>query len=238
MEDQSQPISSGVPQSPMQPIPQNNKKTGLIVGIVIAVVAVAILIIIAIVFLVSRIGGESGLRDVIDGTGSSSVTSSRQGRDNLISTGQSVTVDISNAFGDSHSATLRVDEVIRGTEALDFINSKMAGSIWEAQAPRDSDNEYLVVKITYTLNSVEGASQLTPARMRAYTGDFEAYPTLIAATFFNDTDFVRLGSRAIDVGETVTEFLIFEVEKADGRPVLSYESMMQDGSDGLWLKLY
>jgi len=162
----------------------------------------------------------------------------QQGRDNLIPKGQEVTANISNNFGDNHSVTLKIEEVIRGEEALDFINSKMADSIWVATAPRDEDKEYLVARVNFTLNSVEGLEQLKPARIRAYSGEFEAYPVLIASTFYNDDDFVRFGSTDINVGETVTQYIIFEVDIDDPQPMMTYESMTQDGSDGIWLMLY
>ena len=161
-----------------------------------------------------------------------------QGRDNLIPMNHEATASISNAFADNHVATLSIDEVVRGEVALDYINARMEGSLFEAAPPADEDYEYVVVRITYTLVSAEGITELSPSRMRSYSGDFEAYPTLIAATFFNDTDFVHLGSLDVQVGETVTAYMIFVVHVTDMQPMMTYESMSADGSDGLWFKLH
>jgi len=164
--------------------------------------------------------------------------SNEQGRNHLVPRNQTATADISNAFGNNHRASLTIDEVIRGEAALDYINDRMDGGVFQAAPPRDEDYEYLVVRITYTLHSVDGLDYLSPSRMRSYSGTFERYPTLIAANFFNDTDFIHLGSMQVNIGETVTGYMIFQVLKTDDRPMMTYESMAADGSDGLWFKLY
>ena|GEM_PF-6015633 len=156
-----------------------------------------------------------------------------QGRDHLIPINQTATVNISNAFANNHSASLTVDEIIRGEAALDYINTRMDRGAFQAVAPRDADYEYLVARITFTLHAVTGAEQLRPSRMRSYSGEFEGYPTLMAASFFNETDFIRLADMNVNIGETVTGYMIFQVRITDDRPMMTYESMRADGSDGL-----
>lgn len=166
------------------------------------------------------------------------VSSDKQGKDHLIPMNTDATADISNNYATSHTVTLRIDEVVRGDSALNLINTRVAKyEVMQAAPPKDENNEYLIAKITYTLKSIEGAEQLRPARIFAYSGALEGYPILISS-FYNDTDLVELGGKELGIDETVTVYKVFLVNKSDSKPVMSYESKAADGSDGLWFKLY
>lgn len=164
-----------------------------------------------------------------------------KGKENLIPMNQTATVTAANRYDEKkHTATISVDTIYRGDEALAFINAKMeeAKSIFEAVPPSDADEEYLVAQFTYTLTSVVEGTTIEPFTIYVYTGALEQYPTLVASNFYNDDTFPQLDNMEVTMGQTVTGYRIFVVRKDDAQPVISYGSLLADGSDGVWFKLY
>ena len=152
--------------------------------------------------------------------------------------GQSATATFTNRDGVSENVTITVLEVIRGDEAFAFIQEKNEGSYWQPQLPSDETDEYLVAKISFTLNSYSGGNAKDPENFNAAQSDGTRYPLLLASMFYNNDDFVQLSSQDIEVGQTVTAYEIFLIKKDDPTPVTNYRNFLADYSDGLWFALY
>lgn len=176
-----------------------------------------------------------------NGSDNASDAGDPQGNTNLISLGTTATSTFANRYGEKHSVSMCVEEVIRGEAALSFINDSMMAEkgSWSAEAPDEEDQEYIVVKITYSLLAYDEGDVRAASFCYAYSGTFEAYPSLIAAMFYDkDNNYPELSNMEVKVGETVTAYEIFQIEKADLSPTLVYGCYLADLSDGLWFKLY
>jgi len=163
-----------------------------------------------------------------------------QGNSNLYPIGTTATGEFANRYNVRHSVTMVVEEVIRGDAALSFINDEMmaAKTMWAAEAPDEEDQEYLVAKITYTLLAFDEDDIRTVTTCYAYSESFEEYPSLIAGMFYDkDNGYPQLSSMEVNVGETVTGYVIFQISKNDAAPVMSYCCNLADLSNGLWFKL-
>lgn len=167
------------------------------------------------------------------------VSGDPQGNTNLISIGTTATSTFSNRYGVKHSASMCVEEVIRGDAALTFINDTMMAekSLWSAEAPKEEDQEYIVAKITYSLLAYDDGDARAVSSCYAYSGTFEAYPSLVAAMFYSQKH-PELFNTEVKVGETVTAYEIFQISKTDSSPAMTYGCTLADLSNGLWFKLY
>ncbi len=164
-----------------------------------------------------------------------------QGNKHLVSIGTTATTTFTNKDGEKHSVAMCVEEVFRGEAALSFINDSMMGegSMWSAEAPKEADQEYLVAKISYSLESYDAGDEREVWSCYAFSGTFEAYPSLLAAMFYNEgKGYAHLFGLTVKVGETVTAYEIFQVSKDDPSPCMAYGCYSADLSDGLWFKLY
>jgi len=165
------------------------------------------------------------------------------GIENLIPMNQAITVPVLNNRGSAHThtATISLNEVYRGDEALELINDRIreAGRMLMAAPPTDDDYEFLAAQFTFTLDYLFDEDMIisTPLTMIAFSETLEQYPTLIASHFFNDY-FPRLNNMEVDVGETVIGYAVFQVRRDDARPVVSYGNRLADLSDGAWFRLY
>lgn len=169
------------------------------------------------------------------------VSGDPQGNTNLISIGTTATSTFANRYGVKHSASMCVEEVIRGDAALTFINDTMMAekSLWSAEAPKEEDQEYIVAKITYSLLAYDDGDARAASFCYAYSGTFEAYPSLLASMFYDkDNNYPRLSNTEVKVGETVTAYEIFQISKTDSSPAMTYGCTLADLSNGLWFKLY
>lgn len=165
----------------------------------------------------------------------------QQGNTNLIPIGTTATATFENRYGVKTSASMCVDEIIRGEDALAFINDQMMAekSMWSAEAPEEEDQEYIVAKITYSLLAYDEGDESSPSYCYAYSATFEPYVDLLAAMYYDaDNNYPELSSIEMKVGETVSGYEIFQVSKSDDSPVMAYRSHLADLSDGLWFKLY
>lgn len=169
------------------------------------------------------------------------VSGDPQGSENIIPIGTTATSTFANRHGVTHSVSMCVEETIRSDAALSFINDEMMAkkTIWSAEAPADEDQEYMVARITYTLLAYDDGDSKSPSNINVFSGEFEAYPSLIAGMFYDkDNNYPELTSLEVNVGETVTGYEIFQINKDDLSPVMTYASYFTDLSDGLWFKLY
>ncbi len=157
---------------------------------------------------------------------------------NLITLGETATSTFENRYGVKENATITLNEIIRGDAALDYINEQMGDGFWTATNPDDESEEYLIAKITYTLNSYEDGDSKEVSSFYAATADGEAYPFLLASMFYNKEEFKQISSQTVAIGETVTAYEIFQVKKDDATPLMYYRCNYADNSDGLWFKLY
>jgi hypothetical protein len=112
------------------------------------------------------------------------------------------------------------------------------GSIFEPTLPEDETDEYLIAKITFTLNAHDEPEEFKPSSIYSSNAAGERYPMLLASLFHDDETFPALSSQEIPVGETATAYEIFLVKKDDATPAMLYRSFLEDCSDGLWFKLY
>jgi len=165
-------------------------------------------------------------------------SSSSQGIENVNPIGQSATSTFANRYDVEENATIVVDEVIRGEEALAFIQEKMGDGYWTATNPEDESEEYLIAKITFTLNSYDDGDSREISSFYATSSDGTTYPALLASMFYNDDDFVQISNHTIAVGETISAYQIFQVKKSDTNPMATYRNNLADNSDGLWFELY
>jgi len=166
---------------------------------------------------------------------------SPQGVENLVPLNQTITISAENRFGENgHTATIGVDEIWRGAEALALIDDRMieAESVFVAVLPEEDGKEYMVVRFTFTLDSVVEGNTATSLQMIAHSDTLEPYPTLIGGSLYNRNTFPQLNSIEVSVGETVTGYWVFQINEDDVRPVVSYGSFLADNSDGAWFKLY
>lgn len=164
-----------------------------------------------------------------------------QGNENLTPIGTAATSTFKNRDGEKHSVSICVEEIVRGEEALSFINDNMmaASSTWSAEAPKEEDQEYLVAKITYSLLDFDGGDTRAASSCYAFDESFEAYPSLIASMFYDkDNGYPHLSNMDVNVGETVTAYEIFQIRKDDPAPTMAYGCYLADLSDGLWFELY
>ncbi|MCL2136791.1 MAG: hypothetical protein FWH40_04635 [Coriobacteriia bacterium] len=164
-----------------------------------------------------------------------------QGNKNLVPIGKTVTAEFTNNSGAKHTVSMSVDAVVRGDDALSFINDTMMGnkSYWVAQAPDDESQEYIVLTITYTLVDYSEGDIRDRSSCRAFTGTFEPYPALIATMYYDaDNGYPQLSRTEITVGETITGYEVFQIRVDDDAPTMAYECRLADMSDGLWFKLY
>ena len=185
--------------------------------------------------------GSSASSSSASSSSSAAVSGDPQGNKNLVSIGTTATSTFENRSGVKHSVSMRVDEVIRGDAALSFINDKMMAEkkSWSAAAPDDPNQEYIVVKITYTLLAFDEGDVRAISFCYAYTGAFEAYPSLAAAMYYDkDHGYPRLSNTEIKVGDTITGYEVFQISKADASPTMAYGATLADLSNGLWFKLY
>ena len=159
------------------------------------------------------------------------------GKNNLIPMKTTVTADIANDLTDEHKVSMSVDMAVRGDEAVDYINSKAEGE-GRVTAPDDETKELLVIRIIYTLESTENGEPLKPSRVRIYNEELERYPDFITVGYFNRTDFTQFNLANVEVGETITRYMIYQVDKSNHNILFSYQSAAADYSDGLWFMLY
>jgi len=164
--------------------------------------------------------------------------SSSQGIENVNPIGQSATSTFANRYDVKENATITVDEIIRGEEALAFIQEKMGSGYWTAANPEDESEEYLIAKITFTLNSYDDGDSKEISSFYATSSDGTTYPALLASMFYNDDDFMQISNHTIAVGETISAYQIFQVKKDDTNPMATYRNNLADNSDGLWFELY
>lgn len=163
---------------------------------------------------------------------------SSQGKANVNPLGQSATSTFANRYGVKENATITVDEVIRGEQALNFIKEKMGEGVWQAVNPEDESDEYLIAKITFTLNSYDDGDSKNPSSFYATSEDGTRYPALLASMFYNGSDFVQLSDQTVAIGQTISAYEVFQVKKSDTKPMVAYRNFLEDNSDGLWFKLY
>ena len=162
-----------------------------------------------------------------------------QGSTNLVPIGTTASATFTNRSGEKHSVSICVEETIRGDAALSFINDYMMASktSWVATAPDEADQEYIVVKLTYTLLQYDVDDSRSVSFFYAYNAAFEDYPSLVAAMFYDKDSYPRLSGLTVDVGQTVTAYEIFQISTDDPAPVISYACNLADLSNGLWFKL-
>ena len=176
-----------------------------------------------------------------EGTEDQTDLSDPQGFLNAYSIGTSARATFTNRSGASYTVSMCVDTVVRGDAALNFINDSMMAndSYWTAMAPDDETQEYIVVKISYTLLACDDSEPQAISSSYAFTGTGEPYPTLLASMYYdNSNGYPHLSSLMVSVGETVEGYEIFQVSKDDPAPVMAYNIKRADLTDGLWFKLY
>ena len=154
--------------------------------------------------------------------------------------GKSATASFKDKDGIEENVTITVDEVIRGEKAWAFIDgkAKQKGGLGKDKKPKDETQEYLIAKITFTLNSFDESDQKKPSTFYATSENGERYPNLSAPMLYNNVDFADISLQTIEVGKTVTAYKVFQVKKSDTTPLLAYRNLFQDNSDGMWFALY
>jgi hypothetical protein len=173
--------------------------------------------------------------------GVGSAGESKKGKSSPIDFGAPATATFETTDGDEkETVTISVDEIIRGEEAFSLLESKMSG-MWTV-AEQEEPYEYVVAKITFTLDAYENTDGSTTKEAQTFyptSSSGERYPSLLLGTmWYNDTDFPQLTDHEFAVGETFTGYEVFIVDKNDSTPKLTYRNFLQDGSDGLWFNLY
>ena len=173
-------------------------------------------------------------------TSAAATKEAKPGIENVNPIGKAATATFEDRSGIKENATITVDEVMRGDTAFNFIQEKMKakGGFWEAKRPDDENDEYLIAKITFTLNSFDEGDSKEPSTFYATDATGERYPSLLASMFYNNSDFTDLSSQTITVGQTVTAYEIFQVKKDDAKPLVAYRNFNQNNADGLWFNLY
>ena len=171
---------------------------------------------------------------------SQAANDAKLGIPNLNPIGKSSTAAFKDKSGIEENVTITVDEVIRGEEAWKFINEKkkQKEGLGKDKKPKDETQEYLIAKITFTLNSFDESNSKKPSTFYATDKNGERYPSLNAPVLYNSTDFPDIALQTVAIGKTVTAYKIFQIKKDDMTPLLAYRNLFQDNSDGLWFNLY
>jgi hypothetical protein len=131
---------------------------------------------------------------------------------------------IYNDWGKKNNFTIKVEQVIRGSEALTMVQQANKG---EDVTPQDGD-EYMLVKLSFTLlksstvNSFSVHSATFPL-VSSTTGKIYPY-TLIEPTS-------PAFSKEVHAGETLEGWGLYIVKKDDPNPIVRFEY-----NNGAWLK--
>ena len=163
------------------------------------------------------------------------------GIDNIAEMNQPLTISAANRFGENqHTATISVEKVYRGEEARLYIEAKMEEANMVLRAVLDDDNEeedYLLVQFSFTLDSVEVGETARSLLMVAYSETLEPYPNLIVAGVYNNKTLPQLNMIDVSVGQTVSGYWLYIIDKTDLNPVVAYANRLLDNSDGAWFRL-
>lgn len=167
--------------------------------------------------------------------------SKNKGKDHMVAMGTANTATFENIDKEKYSISLCVNDIYRGDEALAFINDKMLAQkkMFKAEKPKESGQEYMVVKLTYKLLSYDGGDTRKVPQIKAHKKTYEAYPFLIAAGFFDkENGYPDLSMMETKVGEETEGYVIFQIDKENETPYMSCNSFLADYSDGIWFQLY
>ena len=132
-------------------------------------------------------------------------------------------------WDDDYSASIRVMEIKRGKEAMDFL--KKANKYNEE--PEDNNYEYVVAKVAVSVLDVEddGALEVGDYYFNSFSSNNEEMPS--ASVYEPEPQLTG----KLYAGGNAEGWITVMVKKDDFQPKLAY-GLDYDGKNGIWFKLY